>query len=308
VDGLTRAFAHLPDSGKGDDAFTIHLWDGSFPSRNGFLDVFTKNWPSLCGPRGSLVDYHGGRLVALYQPGPDILHVVDLERNIAFYWKRDLTPLPYYEVGSPLRSLLHVVMRKYGLQFVHGGAVGHESGGVLLAGKGGSGKSTSVLACLDSGLQYASDDYCMSGTGKNGEGRVHSLYNTAKLRGDEDLARFPKLAERVWNPVREGEDKATIFLQDCRPEKLIAGFPLRAILVPHVAGVRDTTLGPCSAKDALLALAPTTLAQLPDSGSEDMQRMVRLVRTTPCYRLQLGTDLRQIPEAIERVLAQECHG
>ena len=36
------------------------------------------------------------------------------------------------------------------LQYVHAGAVGNKNGGILLVGKGGSGKSSTALACLKS--------------------------------------------------------------------------------------------------------------------------------------------------------------
>ena len=87
------------------------------------------------GPRGELLNLHGGSVLAFYHPGPDILNIVDVEADLGFLWKRDLSPLPYYEAGSPMRALLHGWMRKQGVQFVHGGAVGTESGGVLLAGR-----------------------------------------------------------------------------------------------------------------------------------------------------------------------------
>jgi hypothetical protein len=195
-------------------------------------------------------------------------------------------------------------MRKQGVQFVHGGAVGTESGGVLLAGKKGSGKSTSVLACFDSGLKYASDDYCMVGCPDSKRWQVYSLYNTAKLIGDRDLAKFSALASHVWNPQRQPNEKATIFLNESFPQKLIPQFPLRAILVPVITGQVDTRIEPCAEGVALMALGPSSLAQLPASGSLDLNAIAQVVRGSPCFRLKLGTDLTQIPGAICQLLTQ----
>jgi hypothetical protein len=253
--------------------------------------------------RGQLTNIHGGSVVAFYHPGPDILSVVDLESDVAFIWKRDLAPLPYYEAGSPMRGLLHAWMSRQGVQFVHAGAVGTESGGVLLAGKGGSGKSTSVLACLDSGLKYASDDYCMAGPSDSEHWDVFSLYNTAKLVGDSDLAKFAHLDEYVWNRHRKPDDKIVIFLNQAFPQKVICRFPLKALLLPSITGGTKTTIEPCSGGAALMSLGPSSMAQLPVSGPGDLSRIAKLVHATPCFRLKLGTDLAQIPQAIGNLLA-----
>lgn len=308
---LTKALDHLcadTITWPANRELTVYILDGSVSPRNPLLRFYLKPlvdfWPELTGPRGELRYIHGGPIAAFYQPGPDLLSIVDLEANVAFYWKRDLTPPPYYEVGSPMRTLLHAWLIGKGVQFVHGAAIGTEAGGVLLAGKGGSGKSTSALACLNSSLKYASDDYCMVTSPEDNPARVYSLYNTAKLVGSEDLTRFAGLERHVWNPVRGPSDKVTIFLHQSFPEKIITDFPLRAILLPRVSGGVDTQIERCGEGAAAMALGPSSMAQLPHSGSRDLAFIARLVRRFPCYRLNVGTDLSQIPDAIGRLLEQ----
>ena len=308
---LTKALGHLQtanDSFPQQPPLTISILDGSFPQGNPLLGPYLKSlvdyWPHYTGPRGELLHMHGGSVVAFYHPGPDILSIVDLEANLGFYWKKDLAPLPYYEAGSPMRGLLHAWMKSQGVQFVHGGAVGTESGGVLLAGKGGSGKSTSVLACLGSSLKYASDDYCMVGSSGGKRSEVYSLYNTAKLVGDSDVAKFDGLASHVWNPSRQPNETVTIFLTESFPQKLIPHFPLKAILVPQITGQPDTRIEPCGEGAALMALGPSSLAQLPSSGPGDLKQIAQLIRSVPCFRIKLGTCLEQIPRVIEQLLNQ----
>jgi hypothetical protein len=308
---LTKALDHLQTDQPAEPSrrqLTISILDGSLPQRNPllrtYLQALPERWWEYTGPRGELLHLHGGSVLAFYHPGPDMLTIVDVEADLGFLWKRDLSPLPYYEAGSPMRALLHGWMRKQGVQFVHGGAVGTESGGVLLAGKGGSGKSTSVLACFDSCLKYASDDYCMVGSPDSKHWEVYSLYNTAKLTGDSDLAKFSGLAKHVWNPHREPLEKATIFLNEAFPQKLIPQFPLRAILVPVITGQIDTRIEPCGDGVALMALGPSSLAQLPASGPQDLHAIAQVVRSSPCFRMNLGTDLTQIPGAIGELLSR----
>jgi hypothetical protein len=173
---------------------------------------------------------------------------------------------------------------------------------VLLAGRGGSGKSTTTLLCLNDGMDYAGDDYCAVDC--NAPIYIHSLYNTAKLL-PRDLERFPELHKRIWNPqslVENSPDKATFFLSDLAPERMSSGFTLRALLIPRVSGERDTYLTPCGPAAALAAIAPSTVAQLPSAGQADMDRMAELASKLPAHILHLGSDLAQIPDVVRSAL------
>jgi hypothetical protein len=310
VSELGLAFGHLKNGfHPGSDVdLTIHVWDAvsgggpKNPFLSNYLKEFYSHWDTLCGPRGEVLAYHTEELPVLYHGGPDIFSIIDVQNRAAYYLKRDASPLPYWEVGSPFRTILHYWLSRQGLQFVHGGAVGSSKGGAILVGKGGSGKSTVSLACLNAGMSYAGDDYCAVQT--EGPPYLHSLYSTAKLKGPQDLDRFPHLRGRVWNRdwFTKNGDKATFFLTEWWPEQMSQGFPLRAVLVPHVTGQRDTELGECSEAQALLALSASTVAQLPMAGAPDLDRLGNLVSGLPRYMLYAGTDLAQIPRVISSIL------
>jgi len=305
---LTMAVSHLKptDSPAVGPDLTVHIWDASVPHSDSYfattLERILGDWSAQCGPRGQINGLHGDRLAAIYHPGPDVLSVVDLESGQAFYLKRDKSPLPYWEIGSPFRYILHSWFGAQGLQFVHGGAVGTAGGGVLLAAKGGSGKSTTAMLCADDGMQYAGDDYCLVDPVS---GFLHSLYNTGKLKGSEDLTRVPAVAGTSRNAdsfENGGSGKGIYFMTETWPERVSSGFPLRAILIPAVTGGKDSRLERCSPADALFAILPSTVAQLPGATQSDCQRMVELVEKLPAYHLHLGSEVSQIPALIRQVL------
>jgi hypothetical protein len=307
---LSRAFSHLVKplpSGASPD-LTIHVWDGKTagPAPNGLLTFYLQglygNWIDHCGPRGELKTFHGPEVPAFYAPGPDIVNLIDLANRNAFFLQRASEPLPYWETGSPFRTILHAWLSPLGLQFIHGAGLGEQGRGVILAGKGGSGKSTTSLLCLNAGLQYAGDDYCAVTLPPAAQ--VHSLYNTAKLL-PADLDRFPNLRPRLFNPQSlfpGSTEKSTFFLSDIRPDLLVAGLPVRALLLPRVTGQARTTVTECSQSDALAAIAPSTVAQLPGAGPADMARMAAMIADLPCYALNLGTERAEIPDVIRGVL------
>ena len=305
---LRPALGHLalPEATASAAGLTISTWNGATPSAAPVLaDLLRRlraNWCAECGPRGEVLELHSIGISAIYNAGPNVLTVIDFERNRGWLLKLDDDTFPYWEVGSPFRFLLHEWFAARGLQYVHGAAVGTEKGGVLLVGKGGSGKSTTALLCAAAGMQYAGDDYCLI---EPARAWAHSLYNTGKLKGPEDYARLPQLKGLSTNPdsfERGGDGKGVYFLDAIWPDRVVAGMPLRAIVVPRVTGQAASSVEPCSAFDALVAMLPSTVAQLPAATNEDCDRMVALAEKLPTYLLHLGTDIRGIPAALTTLL------
>jgi hypothetical protein len=249
--------------------------------------------------RGEIRGYGNERIHTAFQLGPDILSVLDLRENVAVLWAARAEEFSTYERSMPVRTILHWWMRSQGIQLVHAGAVGTEDGGVLLTGKGGSGKSTSALACLQAGMRYAGDDYVLLGL--HGGPYVHSLYSTGKLDG-EHVKRFPRLLKCIENPSRLSSEKALVFLPGLFPEGMSAGFPVRAILVPKVTGGRKTVMRRISAVEGLSALAPTTIRQLAWADETDFQFMARFAKSVPSFRMELGEDIAGIPDAVMTLL------
>ena len=194
---LTPAIAHLEAAPVAAPALTVCLWDSA--STGARLPLLVASLVDLlrCNPweqldiRRAIKGFHGGRIQTNYEPGSRVLSALDTRRNLALYWAHDAAELPYYEKGSPLKGVLSCWTGSRDCQYVHAGAVGNAAGGVLLAGRGGSGKSTTALACISAGLLYASDDYCL--VAADPAPYAYSLYNTAKLGGTKTSAGF-----RTW--------------------------------------------------------------------------------------------------------------
>jgi len=282
---VSPAMAHNHFKGSWNPDLTVYIWD----SRSTGTRMAPPPWNrSAFGRRGEIVGYNTENIYTMYHPGDSILRVYDRRRRSAVYWTAEAENIPYWETGFPMREILHWWLIPEPYQLMHAGAVGNPDGGVIIAGKGGSGKSTTCLACLNSDLQYAGDDYILVRT--DGEPEVFSLYNTGKVDRDT-LERLPFLSKWISNPEMPGDEKALIFLGEYTPEKLISSFPLKAVLVPMVTQNRDTRLCEASPQVGLKALAPTTLMQMPRGHREGMRKLSSLVNSTPNYVLELGTNL-----------------
>ena len=297
---IGRALGHLAVDRSSQPSLSVFLYSGDAASVRMPPPPWARN--SL-GAGGVVERFDSERIHAVFDTGTGALQMLDAERSRAICWVPRPELMPYWESSFPLRPIFHKWLKNSPFQLIHAAAVGRPHGGVLITGKAGSGKSTCALACLESDLVYAGDDYVLAGVDPGPF--VHSLYNTVKLEPD-NLHRFPKIRDLITNYNRLGQEKALVFLRDYAPEKLTRGFPLRAILLPRVTGLRDTRLCAATPAAALLALAPTTLLQLRTDSDEVLRKLGALVRKVPCYRLEAGTDLTQIPAVISNLLDREA--
>ncbi len=203
-------------------------------------------------------------------------------------------PLPGWELAAPLRTVLHWWSESLGAQLVHAAGVGFGGRGSLLVGAGGSGKSTTALSCLAAGMDVAGDDYLWL------EGEVppvaHALYASAKVESARLAAWFPS-----WHPHPGGGDpgeKQVLPLAALAGARLATRLSVTSILLPRVSHVPRPRFEPVSPAAALLALAPSSLFQLPGGRPAHLRLLTRLVREVPAHRLHLSLDPLANAEAI----------
>lgn len=291
------ALEHLTVEPTQDAELTVWLWDSSSTG----VAMPRPTWlPESVTFRGDVVGYNDHRISTAFQPDASLLSLFDAERSEAIYWIRDAQCMPLYERAAPLLRVFHSWLQRRGQQVVHAAAVGTPSGGVLLAGRGGAGKSNTAMACMNGGLLYAADDYCVLSPGS--VPAVSSLYSSGKTHS-EDVSRLSFLAPLISNHENLGTEKALYFFHDSFADKLITGFPLRAILLPRVTGGRHTSLKAASPAAGVLALSPSTLAQLPGSSRETIEIIAGVCRQVPVYHIELGTDTEEIPGIIAPLLS-----
>lgn len=315
---ILPALAHREAPVAGTADFSIALFDCHSTKvrlpflADRFVDLLRLRWWEWLAGRREIKDLNGPRIRSVFHLGPDILSLLDTARDQAVYWVDDAATIPYYEQGYPLTVLLNWWLARQGHFFVHAATMGLPSGGVMLTGKGGSGKSTTTLSCVFSDLGIVSDDYAVVDPAA---GIAYGLYNTVKLKGLRDVHRFPGLAGRVSNLERvkagaddEDGEKAMIFLHQHFPERLLGSLPLKAILVPRIHDRPETEFAPVSAALAFKALAPSTVFQLPGNAHDAFAGLVQMVRRIPSYEIALGSDIGDIPAALRGFIERLAPG
>ncbi len=298
IQPMTKALAHLAIESSESPDLTICIWDSASTQ----TPMIPPSWSTDdYGVQGLINGFNTDRFQTLLQLANNTLNMLDHRKNLGLYWIPDARHVTYYATISPLRTLLYWWMRRHGRQLVHAGAVGTADGGVLLPAKGGSGKSTTALACLEAGLLYAGDNNILLSTDERPM-HAYSMYNSTALHAIHLEERLPHLLSHIENPEQLEEQNAFAFLHKRYPTQMATSLPVRAVLVPRATGHRDTGLSESSLAASLNALIPSTLFSLPGAGRETFEALVKLIHPLPHYMLNLGTDLPQVPRVISELL------
>ncbi len=291
ADVLTRAFSHLESADKMNADVTICAWEASST---------TDQMPEPPERNGSTgIDFIDGELRVAWSIAERSFSVFCANSKLAFFRVPDAYALPAWEQAAPFRRILHWWASQQGLQMVHAAAVGTPAGGILLVGKGGSGKSTTALACVGSHLGYAADDYCLLSPGPDPQ--VHSLYGSGKADPGA-AARLPNLRPAFERSRLHEQEKAVIFVNEHDPDSILRSFPLRGIVVPRIVEGGAHSIEQIPKSDALRALAPSTLFQMPGDQAKSLARLASIVRQLPCWSLSVGKNPAQALSRLEQLI------
>ncbi len=293
---ILPALGHLEVPAEGEPDIRIHVWDSESTGVDFILPPVSRDCFTT---RGDIWGMGSARIRSAFHWIEFSVNVFDVERREGVFWVGSNACVNNWTRGSPLRTLLHWAMEASGRQLVHGAAVGNDEGAILITGRGGVGKSTTALACLEAGMRFLGDDYVV--VGLDPEPRVYRLYGSAKLTV-EQLERFPSLAALVGPGDFLEDGKALMILPGSVDGRFAHSLPLRAMVTPSFADGQDTVVGPADSLELQQAAAITTMSQLPHAGPQTHAFFERMARSLPVGRLHLGSAIDRIPAAVESFL------
>lgn len=291
---LTRALEHHAVLLEGEPDLTIHAWDDSTATQE-----LTAPWddPTFTKQPAAASDTFFG----VYVGGEESLNFYDRASRTGYFWTHDAARLPDWALGAPFRTILHWFFNDEHIHLIHGAVVGTEDRALLLTARSGSGKSTTALSALLSGMHYLGDDYVA--VEPTDPVTAHSLYQSAKVT-PAGLSLFPELVPHVANAGFAPHEKAVIFLNEVLPAQVRTTATLTGICIPRI-GPGPTRLVEARKIDAMLAIAPTTLLQLPLAETRKLGAFKEILDRLPCFYLELGPEVRDVPQVLITHLAHE---
>jgi hypothetical protein len=175
---------------------------------------------------------------------------------------------------------------------IHAGAVRGTQGVVLIAGPSGCGKSTIASALLASRCRVLCDDTIVLDMGSMRVRPVSSLLCLKSGAWPVVDARLPRLRRQPGYQRPDG--KLVRFLPlDGRPATVAAnqrqGYPVQAIVFPRYRPGQPTSLIQLDRTAALNRLCPCVDPIGHRFRGDDIERLIRWVGDTDCYRLNVDS-------------------
>lgn len=273
--------------------FTLCIWEST---TTGTIMLPPPSDRGNFTDRGDIWGFNSLRYRFAFNYGEFSLNLFDREKKLGIFWVESPKNLPYWSTAAPLRTLLHWCMEMRDRQLLHAAAVGTEDGAVLLTGAGGSGKSTTALAGLCEGMDFAGDDYVV--TQLHPEPRVYPIYSSAKVNNDNHDS-FPFLNHLI---VHEGNglEKTIYQLYPDRKSQIPESMKLKGVLTPFVGKRGKTKIyAPRNNKEIQRAASFTTVSQLPYTGNATYTFIESLVEELPSFCIELGVDRKEIITTIK---------
>lgn len=265
-------FACDPDT---PEDLSVYVWDGPGVEASWSVSDYKQ--------KGAVRGFEDPEFPLVYDIGARALSCASLKDKQAFYWAPDLGQLPFWEWGAPLRNIIHWFLPQQSLRLAHAAAVGKRGEGVLIVGKGGSGKSSLALASLRLGMSYCSDDYCALGCNPLPE--VASVYATAKIKMDMT--------------------KQVVLIDQLFPGQRVESLSLKAIVYPRICH-RDQPRLVVAPKSALMKeLAVSSVLQLPGANREFLPLCKEVVMQLPTYTLELSENHEKNALMVEELLEKK---
>jgi hypothetical protein len=291
--------SHLTAPPDGRPSAFVDSWDGTATGSTLPLPDFP---PAVEGApeEDPLVVTRTAGLRVVYQPRRGLLTAQAPPEPRVAVFVTGVEELPWFEVAVPFRVAWSWLVTRRHRHIFHAGAVASGAGGALLVGRGGSGKSTTAVACLVAGeLDYLSDDLALVECWD--EPTVFSLYATAKLE-PETLELLPGAFAGNPGALETTEDKIIVRLSAIAPERLRRSAPIRAIVCPRIVGSGRSRLVRASPGDGLRALAPTTVFLVQHEQAAALASIRHLVSVVPTFVLELGHDMAGVPELVRSAI------
>jgi len=296
---LEEAFCHLTTDnlypGKSD--LKIDLWDEQMTGVPFPIDDPGAHY----SVNGQIQKNDDGTIISHYRP--QMYCTMNRKTNRIIGSSKGPQYMSIYDKGKPLLTLLGIWLADIGRPLLHGGLVAKESKGILLGGIGGSGKSTTAVACLIAGWDYLGDDAIAIERFDGNTFVAHSLYGSTTIE-PEHMHNFNPLVRHSITGNGPGEDKGLVLLRRLFPDQIKNSARIVALVAPSVTPKPNTGFYPIRKLDALLALAPSSVLRLPNPGESYLNLLADLTASVPCFRLDLGSDIERIPDFISMILDQ----
>ena len=216
----------------------------------------------------------------------DILRAEDYLKN-TYYLLSNPNIYPKWAIANhPFALAVFLWAQRHDLLMLHAAAVGKDGHGVLIAGHGGTGKSTLACSCLADGFDFISDDYCLLSA--SGSRIAYPIYTNVSLNPDS-LAGLPLFKPFEILPMQAEKSSFSV------SETVIkSALPVEAIILPQITDNTEPEMTMDKSNKALVQVIYSTNKQLGYFfDTAFVRKLAQRLLGMPVYRFSLTKDLQK---------------
>jgi len=183
---------------------------------------------------------------------------------------------------------------------IHTAALANGEQGILFPAQARSGKSTLSIKLLEAGFNFLSDDICFLTRDSNG---LRLLGFPEPIQIWEETRRFfPNLNLKLHPEGDCPNLKKSLRADELFPEAIRTWARPRFLVIPQIIAGESSHLDPLAKTEALQKLIPQSLMVANRNiVGQHLKILTDLVSACDCYRLQMGSDIEQVPALIRQL-------
>jgi hypothetical protein len=216
------------------------------------------------------------------------------------------------DLARPFQWTLIPLLAEFGLWGLHAAAIApkDQRSGLLLVGPNGCGKSTSCMSALLAGWQMVGEDCLLLQRTEDGF-TTHSLYRSFCLT-EQSYRLLPTLpAPRQWPAGEPPSTKAVVIVPGSAEGGLMRrSLPVVTLVFPVIDGQasssRWSSISPMDARRRLMPGLRLMRQLEPEHRRAHFNACAPLADALPAVRLDLGTDVQAVPQALSGLLEARC--
>lgn len=196
-------------------------------------------------------------------------------------------------------DLFYLWARTTNLFLIHAAAIGENGKGILIAGRGGSGKSTLSIGCMLAGMDFVADDYTL--ISEFGSVTAFPLYTSVMLNPDMAEAYQLRLPINYINDRRGGRLGFDASSQSFCPQLPICAIMSTTFDASHKPSISESLPG-----KAITRIVHSTIMQVGAvRDPEPVRAMSQRLMGIPSYEMHLSTDLQENVRTLREFIKED---
>lgn len=258
--------------------YELMFWECS--DAREILSSININTPSIPGGQHVLSD----RTTICVDQHMDSLYILDRLNRRILIWVPSYENFPFWAKATPFRIPFSWIASENEGEMIHCAAFEFEGHGVLLAGDGGRGKTTTAINAALDGAKILGEDFILYM-----KDDVFAVYTKAKIHPGVHLDHL--IAKGLQVPVAIPEQKTIISLR-IQPFSMIETFRPTILYFPGISTTNTPTeIVKISRGLALREFATPSFIGLQGAGAKSLDKHSRLVRSLDSWSLPMTGKL-----------------